>query len=330
MEQLVWHGEVEISLDKCRPLFATIIYDSCRDQLPQSVRHLVKESSREHEPILSGSNFCIGYGTRQSMRSFVKMDNKSGLSQSLYTKYLLQHISTKNISISTMFEKLNCSFTMNEDASIVAQMKPEFKDSTRQSFCLSAPLRHGSASLQHQKFFEMCRFEALPSCSQDFSAEISYQLGLAWSAETEGPKWIQGKTYQEPEVMMKLTISASIFLNEAVLKLFVKSGPVHWLKESSFHVMALNVKLSKESNPHAQKSGLEGISYPLDQVPISDDYQPLATCQVSNLQRVQDSVLKFRASLLYRGCPIQCKGVINVPVPLCQNIPNLKLSNAIN
>ena len=41
-----------------------------------------------------------------------------------------------------MFERLNGSFTMGEDASIVAQMKPEFKDSTRQSFSLSAPLRH--------------------------------------------------------------------------------------------------------------------------------------------------------------------------------------------
>ena len=70
------------------------------------------------------------------------MDNKSGLSQSLYTKYLLQHIKTPHISIGTMFERLNCSFTMGEDASIVAQMKPEFKDSTRQSFSLSAPLRY--------------------------------------------------------------------------------------------------------------------------------------------------------------------------------------------
>ena len=74
------------------------------------------ESSRQHEPIHCESNFCIGYGTRQSMRSFVKMD-KSGLSQSLYTKYLLQHIQTKD-SVGSLFEMLNCSFTKGEDASI--------------------------------------------------------------------------------------------------------------------------------------------------------------------------------------------------------------------
>ena len=101
MKQLVWHGDIEIALDKHRPLFATIIYDSCRDQLPQSVKQWVRESSREHEPIHCESNFCIGYGTRQSMRSFVKMDNKSGLSQSLYTKYLLQ----VNIKVSVILQE---------------------------------------------------------------------------------------------------------------------------------------------------------------------------------------------------------------------------------
>lgn len=111
MDQLVWHGEIETNFDKQHPLLATIIYDSCRDQLPDAVVGLVNESSRQHEPIQCESNFCIGYGTRQSKRSFVKMD-KSGFSQSLYTKYLLQHICTKDISISSMFERLNCSFTM--------------------------------------------------------------------------------------------------------------------------------------------------------------------------------------------------------------------------
>ena len=42
MKQLVWHGDIEIALDKRRPLFATIIYDSCRDQLPESVKQWVK------------------------------------------------------------------------------------------------------------------------------------------------------------------------------------------------------------------------------------------------------------------------------------------------
>ena len=61
MEQLVWHGEIETMLDKRRPLFATIIYDSCRDQLPENVLHLIKESSRQQvSTIYCESNFCIG------------------------------------------------------------------------------------------------------------------------------------------------------------------------------------------------------------------------------------------------------------------------------
>ena len=74
------------------------------------------------------------------MRSFAKL-NKSGTSQSLYTKYLLQHLTVPNISVGTMFERLNCSFTQGEDPALIAFMKPEFKDSTRQSFSLSNPLR---------------------------------------------------------------------------------------------------------------------------------------------------------------------------------------------
>ena len=71
----------------------------------------------------------------------VVFKNPGPKSQVLLTPFF-QHIKTPHISIGTMFERLNGSFTMGEDASIVAQMKPEFKDSTRQSFSLSAPLRH--------------------------------------------------------------------------------------------------------------------------------------------------------------------------------------------
>ena len=71
-EQLVWHGEIEMTLDKRRPLFATIIYDSCRDQLPESVVHLVNETSRQNEPIRCESNFCIGKNSITQCFEFFK------------------------------------------------------------------------------------------------------------------------------------------------------------------------------------------------------------------------------------------------------------------
>ena len=342
MKQLIWHGDIEIALDKRHPLFASIIYDSCRDQLPQSVKQWVKQSSREHEPIHCESNFCIGYGTRQSMRSFVKVDNKSGLSQSLYTKYLLQHIKTPHISIGTMFERLNGSFTMGEDASIVAQMKPEFKDSTRQSFSLAAPLRHASASPQHKKWFRLSRFEAMPppgppgSSHPGFESSVTVQLGLCWDSKTQMPAWMKGKIFQTPDVLIRLSLEPSLFLNEAFLTVSMASPdsePLYWLDESSLQVIPQNVRLSvppdqRHFGPFEALDTWDGPIFPFDE--ISSDFQVMSRCHLTSLQRVQDSALKFRVFLLYQGCPIQCKGVINFHVPICQNMPNFKIANTIS
>ena len=113
------------------------------------------------------------------MRAFVLVD-KSGLSQSLYTKYLLKHLQTQE-SVGSLFEQLNCSFTRNEDASIVAKMKPEYKDSTRQKFSLSAPLRQSSASKLHKEFFKYCRIEPMAPNFEDY---MQCSLGLCWNQES--------------------------------------------------------------------------------------------------------------------------------------------------
>ena len=104
-------------------------------------------------------NFSIPLdGTRQSMKAYVKVE--SGSSQSLYTKYLLQHIQTRE-TVGKLFEMLNDSFQLCEDSSISDQMKPEYKVSG-QSFSLSAPLRRQTNVSQLQKlFFKQCRFESL-------------------------------------------------------------------------------------------------------------------------------------------------------------------------
>ena len=81
-ETLLWHGEVETKLDRCNPLSFTIIYDSCRDTPPDVIADMVR--SARHEPFSLSSNFCIGYGTRPSMRSFEKLDGKSGSSQGVH------------------------------------------------------------------------------------------------------------------------------------------------------------------------------------------------------------------------------------------------------
>lgn len=317
-QQLVCHSEVEIALDRCRPLFATIIYDSCRDQFPEHVGKWVKTSAGI-EPLHTESNFCIGYGTRQSMRSFVKMD-KSGLSQSLYTKYLLQHIKSK-ISVGAMFEKLNCSFTKGEDASIVAQMKPEFKDSTRQSFSLTAPLRHSYASGQHKRFFRLCRFEAINDNS------IQVQLGLAICRETEMPIWIKGKTYTQPQALVKLSLESSQFLNEAYLNISVKTS-CEKFNQSHLQVIPQNVKMSvnkRNFGPYQSQDEWDGPLFKLDET--EKNFKLVSKCHLTALQEISDSALKFRLFLMYQGCTIPCQGVIKLPVPLCKNMPNLKIAN---
>ncbi len=330
--QLVWHGDIEMAVGKSRPLLTTIIYDSCRDQIPEAVSHLLNNKPINNE----SNNCCIGYGTRQSMRSFVKMDNRSGLSQSLYTKYLLQHIKTKNISVGTMFERLNCSFTMSEDASVVAQMKPEFKDSTRQAFSLAAPLRHSYASRLHKRFFQLCRFEAL--ASKMFDSKIEVQLGLSWCHDSKSPIWIQGKTFRKPEVFVRLSLESSLFLNEAYLNISVKnSSPCcdPWLNESALQVIPLNLTLYIQDRDYGLPYDEDEPMIRLDQVTARgqpnktkyNTFENLGQCHIIALQSVPDPFLKFRLMLSYHDSPINCKGVVTLPVPLCQNMPHLKLVN---
>ena len=164
--------------------------------------------------LLSYSNSIVAnsfsrYGTRQSMRAFVLVD-KSGLSQSLYTKYLLKHLQTQE-SVGSLFEQLNCSFTRNEDASIVAKMKPEYKDSTRQKFSLSAPLRQSSASKLHREFFKYCRIEPMAPNFEDY---MQCSLGLCWNQESNW--YVQTKIilHMNAILLLKITFSVQIGFKE--------------------------------------------------------------------------------------------------------------------
>ena len=315
-QEFIWHGEIEMAVDRQRPLFATMVYDSCRDQLP--TYSVFQESTKDHPPIQCESNFCVGYGTRQSMRSFVKMD-KSGTSQSLYTKYLLQHLTVPNISVGTMFERLNCSFTQGEDAAIVAFMKPEFKDSTRQSFCLSAPLRTAQASKLHQDFFTLCRIESMTT---QFEDEISMQLGITLDDQSN-PIWIKGKTYKTPEILLKLNLQNHTFLNEAdlLVSVILNGKTQDWMEKCRILLIPINVGFLVDQTEYEANETNEG--------PIFDivSLENTKKCHLARLQSVTDPAAKFRLVLIYEGEWIPCKGILSLNIPICKNIPLLKICN---
>jgi hypothetical protein len=43
-EEFIWHGEIEARLDACNPLLCVAIYDSCRDNPPEVIADIVKNS----------------------------------------------------------------------------------------------------------------------------------------------------------------------------------------------------------------------------------------------------------------------------------------------
>jgi hypothetical protein len=43
-KELIWHGEIEARLDSCNPLLCVAIYDSCRDNPPEVIADIVKNT----------------------------------------------------------------------------------------------------------------------------------------------------------------------------------------------------------------------------------------------------------------------------------------------
>ena len=46
-DELIWHGEIESKLDSCNPLLCVAIYDSCRDNPPEVIADIVKNTRLE-------------------------------------------------------------------------------------------------------------------------------------------------------------------------------------------------------------------------------------------------------------------------------------------
>ena len=93
---------------------------------------------------------------------------------------------------------------------------------------LSLTFRHAFASQQHKKWFRLSRFEALPPASpnQGFESVVTVQLGLCWDIKTQTPAWMKGKIFQTPDVLIRLSLEPSLFLNEAFLTVSFKVSKV--------------------------------------------------------------------------------------------------------
>ena len=131
-------------------------------------------------------------------------------------------------------------------------------------------------------------------------------------------------------------VEPSIFLNEAYLLISLKvTSECLWLQESCLQVVPQNVKMSALASddrtpelhfgPFQRPEEWDGPVFKLDQI-SSPKFELVNRCHLSGLQTVDEPVLKFRLFLLFQECPIPCKGVVNFPVPLCQNMPHLNLN----
>ena len=138
---------------------------------------------KESIPLLSSTNHQLNplyEGLKQKI---------SPLSQGLYMKHLLKHLTTPNLTISEIFARLYSSFTqgdfyivvfirmfnniyfimmcdihnllhfhqyLEEDLSVLDSQRPEVKQST-EPFRLDASLRRATCTHLHRLFFNMTR-----------------------------------------------------------------------------------------------------------------------------------------------------------------------------
>lgn len=347
--ELIWHGEIESRLDSCNPLLCIAIYDSCRDKPPEVIAGIVKEI--KHEPVALNSSFCIGYGTRPSMRNFEKLD-RSGISQGLYMKNLLKHIKIPDLTIGGVFEHLFSSFTLEEDSSVVERMKPEYKCSTKQLFYLTAPLRKSVVGHQYLRYFKMFRYEAALEGQRNFEGHFSFNLGIRWDGTNLA--WITRDESMNPlrcEVIIQFRVTPSQFDNEAEMSICYNKGResqgspshcsfpygnvsvqiipgnVHMTYGGVVLVEGVHHDLKAAFQPCKKRTGYTHEDGPLFQLQKPGEGEVIGRCGLLHLQSVDSDSVKLKVVLNYNDESIPCRGIMAFPVPIVKNFPKLKIRN---
>ena len=163
------------------------------------------------------------------------------------------------------------------------------------------------------------------------------------------PAWITGKDSRRPEVVIKLAVRSGNFFNEANLEISAEiNDDIDWLSDCYVQVIPVNHRFicsgpreyPKEKDivfplcskrDRFQKSDGPMFSIELyNELIAKENIQVLVIgeCLVPGLQAVEDSKLKFRIILWFRDKQIPCNaGLLALRVPLCQNMPMLKISN---
>lgn len=156
------------------------------------------------------------------------------------------------------------------------------------------------------------------------------------------PNWIQGNTYSHPEVLLKLSVRSAEFFNEAkfLVEAKIRSG-MEWLGSCSIQIVPINHRLEakddKDSIVHrcyqmCDKRSLfdfnDGPVFKMMselQPPQLGKYQVVGKCHVPSLQTIDDSYLEYKVILWFQKIPIPCYGLVHLSLPLCKNMPKLKL-----
>lgn len=339
--QLIWHGEIELRINNCHPLLGLIIYDSCRDLAPESIKDLLSQT--HHEMITFSTSFLIAYGTKAGMRSFEYANQ--AVCQGVYMKHLLKYIRSDQ-SIGTVFENVTDSFTREEDPSIAAsRMTPEFKNATKQILYLNSPFRTRNFGTGFHKFFQICRYEPLYGGFKDVGPSNEFCCDLAIQRDlTSGQViWITGGKQMaacdpsEYGAMFKIRVGPSEFMNEALLKTEFKCLKDTVLCQTvCFQVIPMNCYLFKSSSGKDEVDQLfrpcKGKkTFGVQDGPLfkpQEGTDQMGECSVIELQTLRDP-LKFKVVLYAEDQQTVCVGVLQVDTPIIKHFPKLRINNLI-
>ncbi|QQP34630.1 Mucosaassociated lymphoid tissue lymphoma translocation protein 1like [Caligus rogercresseyi] len=297
LEDFIWHGEIEILIDSCRPQLCVFIYDSCRSSGRVDTR-----------PCPSSPASSSATARSPQCEALKPMSDLLAPARALYEVFMGQIHRTARVE--EIFIGLSDGFMKGEDTTVVTKMRPEIKVSTKQAFYLSAPLRNNRFN-PNSLFSFACVAMTL------IDTQFKYVLGLA-HRKAGGPLlWVTGKsssTLPPLSYNIKILVKEVSFMNEALLEVIITRNDAHCpllkmnaMKSSSRLLHAPIAVLFEPSHSIARGDG-----------PVFPLGSSGATIKMVNLQKIRLH--------LWNGLGAQaCNGVLDFPLPILKNFPHLKL-----
>ena len=159
----------------------------------------------------------------------------------------------------------------------------------------------------------------MEALNQNFGTDMTTELGVNFD---QVPIWTKGITYEKPEMLVKISLQSHTFLNEANLVISTSVLKFQeWMKFARVVINPINIGfvIDNEFEYSPTTPPEKGLFIEIEDSP--------KICHLKKLQRVNNPAAKFRLHMFYHEELHQCDGIIQLNIPICKNMPLLKIAN---